>query len=381
MKRLYIYVSILAATLSVAVATAREAKPQGVDVSRAGVTVAGDSVKVTLRATVQRRALKVNETMIFRPVIADETYRVSMPEVMVHGGHIARVSSKRRTWAIEGAMTARRGREFEYSASVPAQYWMRKADLFIESAVAGCCCIDYNDTCKVADDILAGMLPELHDTIVHTTTMTPPPFVPRTTAEVLSVTHPFVVPDDEYDPREPFRIYDDSENAIIVYFRQGRSVIEPAFSTNLNTLSTLVSAIDRITRSTDSRVTRVLIGGFASPEGSFADNDRLAWRRAAAVKAYVVDHTNLSGSQVVLYNGSEDWRGLRKLVAESNMEYRDEVLYIIDNTPVWDSGSRTGRQGEIMRLRGGVPYRYMYRNFFPLLRNGAFIKVYYKNNE
>jgi hypothetical protein len=99
-----------------------------------------------------------------------------------------------------------------------------------------------------------------------------------------------------------------------------------------------------------------------------------------AVKEYIVKQTGFEGDKIVLYNGTEDWRGLRMLVENSTMPYRDEVLKVIENTPLWDAATQTGRQGVLMRLRGGEPYKYIYKNFFPLLRNGAFIKVYYENN-
>ena len=81
----------------------------------------------------------------------------------------------------------------------------------------------------------------------------------------------------------------------------------------------------------------------------------------------------LGAEQIELYNGKVNWGGLRKLVAQSSMPYRDQVLNIIDNTPDYR------RQAELMRLGGGAPYRYMLNNLFPELRNATYIKVYYEN--
>jgi hypothetical protein len=74
-----------------------------------------------------------------------------------------------------------------------------------------------------------------------------------------------------------------------------------------------------------------------------------------------------------------DWYALRRMVAESDMPEKGKVLDIIDNTPIWDAGRNVGRHGELMRLSGGEPYRYMLRNFFPNLRNAAYIRAYYEN--
>ena len=123
-----------------------------------------------------------------------------------------------------------------------------------------------------------------------------------------------------------------------------------------------------------SRVVRVVIVGSASPEGTLAFNDRLAWNRAVALKDFLLRNTAFPADSMTLFNGSEDWRGLRKLVAASDLYEREEILRIIDNVPVTQ-----GRELELMKLSGGRPYLYMLEHMFPELRNAAFIKVYYEN--
>jgi hypothetical protein len=99
-----------------------------------------------------------------------------------------------------------------------------------------------------------------------------------------------------------------------------------------------------------------------------------------AVRKYLIDNTGLQESDVSLYNGSEDWWGLQLLVAASDLRDKADILRIIDTVPLM---SRDGRQKvrlqQLKELNGGVSYRYMAEHFFPLLRNGAFIRVYYDN--
>lgn len=123
-----------------------------------------------------------------------------------------------------------------------------------------------------------------------------------------------------------------------------------------------------------SRVVRVVIVGSASPEGTLAFNDRLAWNRAVALKDFLLRNTAFPADSMTLFNGSEDWRGLRRMVAASDLYEREEILRIIDNVPV-----KKGRELELMKLSGGRPYLYMLEHMFPELRNAAFIKVYYEN--
>ena len=59
------------------------------------------------------------------------------------------------------------------------------------------------------------------------------------------------------------------------------------------------------------------------------------------------------------------------MVAASDILYKEEVLHILDHTPVWvfDKAGRVvdGRKKQLMDLRGGMPYTYMLENFFPEL--------------
>ena len=205
-----------------------------------------------------------------------------------------------------------------------------------------------------------------------------------TTAERLAESRSFLAPAAQFDDisyqDDPERFIEaHREGSLTVTFRQGAKVVDPTYKDNAATLDNIVSTIREIEGSSDSRIARVVIAGFASPEGTAAVNDRLARERAEAIRNYLTGNSGVRAEQVDLYNGGVDWHGLRKMVAESDMPDRDRVLDIIDNTPVWDAQRNTGRHGELMRLSGGEPYRYMLRNFFPDLRNAAYIRAYYEN--
>jgi hypothetical protein len=113
--------------------------------------------------------------------------------------------------------------------------------------------------------------------------------------------------------------------------------------------------------------------GLSSPEGAFEFNKRLSGKRAEALKQYIADRIALADSCFALVNGDEGWEELRYKVEHSGMEYRKEVLNIIDSVPIMK-----GREGQLQRLKRGVPYRYLEEHFFPQLRRAGYIKVYYR---
>lgn len=55
------------------------------------------------------------------------------------------------------------------------------------------------------------------------------------------------------------------------------------------------------------------------------------------------------------------------------MQYKDEVLEIINTVPVM-----RGREKRLMDLKWGHPYNYMMDHFFPKLRNAGYIRIFYE---
>lgn len=173
------------------------------------------------------------------------------------------------------------------------------------------------------------------------------------------------------NPDEQF-IAENEKGAILIHFSQSATIIDRYYQENNTSLVILASVLKMIEVSDDSRVSKIVVAGFASPEGLLAENDRLARQRAFAVRDFILANSTVHADSIHLYNGSEDWRGLRKLVAASDMEAKTEILRIIDNVPI-----KAGREKRLMDLAGGDPYRWMALHFFPKLRNAAYIKVYY----
>lgn len=342
----------------------------------------GEEVSVTFRADIPRKAARSGETFVFVPVLRGGDYRWSLPAIVVEGRR-ALIANLRHDWAsgvtalqpafADNTIVTKNGSSVSYSTVVDWQPWMDGADLAAEMLTMGCC--SYN----VLDDmLLAENLSLPAPKIVRPQPVIVEPVL--TTGEKLAEAHTFIAPYSDFEKLAPGQLFDDDrENTLIVYFRQGKYDIDPKLEDNGKSLAEMITSIRTLQNSTDSRVRAVVIAGFASPEGTFAFNDRLAFDRAAAVQNHIRDYTGLPDDAIMLYNGSEDWRGLKILVEQSDMPSKQRVLEIIDTVPVWDPATGRGREKELMRIDGGRPYRYMYQNFFPLLRNAAYIKIYYDN--
>ncbi len=375
---------ILLVAQSVAVFSAKQRG--GLTVYESRVEKEAENVVVTFRAKIDKKAVRRNHSLVFAPVLTDDNFTWSLPAIVVQGRgsrilEDRHIMASGRNVVFNEAVHARNGESVEYFAEVPYQLWMDGARLVMEAVDMGCCSSSELAQRTMAENML--LSPEVAKDPVAPAVVQPVREVvvaQLSTGEKLQQSYPFILPYSEFEELAPGQLFDDDrENAVTIYFSQGLKMIDPKVSGNSQAMSDLMSSIRIIQNSEDSGVKAVVVAGFASPEGPFERNDRLAWDRAVAVKKYIVDHSGLAADAIHVYNGSEDWRGLRMLVEQSDFWWKESVLNIIDTVPVWDPQRKTGREAELMRLHGGDPYKYMYRNWFPLLRNAAYIKVYFEN--
>lgn len=163
-----------------------------------------------------------------------------------------------------------------------------------------------------------------------------------------------------------------------VYFRQGHSKLQPAFRDNGIRLDEFMRRVSEMHGDSTARLNSIDIVAYASPEGPYTLNKKLARKRAENISAYLRGNMPfLSGSLFNVQPKGIDWNGLAAMVEASDMRYRSEVLNILRNIP--ETTYRNGRLVDsrlkrLMDLRGGRPYNYMLTHFFPELRAaGAYV--------
>ncbi len=407
-----ILLSLIVILSTITGVSAQSNGPKAIDVTGIRMEKTHGSVNISFTITANRHTVGSNDNLIVEPMLTDGTNSMSLPSILIQGNS-ADISEQRREAdpsyrGLGAKYHIGNGEHADYDTTIPYSDWMEGAQLVFNGTT-----VRYNRSAKETTiGLIAGNVlhaePQYQTTIVEVTL---PKKVKHTMADRLSQEFSFLVPatkkndiiTDGYSYKtEPYYDYsathymgeevrrldeyeleslinDNREGALSVYFRTGERVIDRRFGDNNKSIVELVSAVRSISASRDSRIVRIVLAGFASPEGSLAVNRKLAADRALAVKKFLIDNTSIDPGLIAIYNGEEDWSGLRQLVEESDMREKYAVLDIIDNTPVWDSRRNVGRLGQLMLLNGGNTYRYMMRNFFPKLRNAAYIKIYYEN--
>lgn len=392
MKKLLTLIICFAATTATTIQA--QTNSRSVAATDVEMTRSGDSVTVAFTFVAGEKATKATYNLVVTPVLRNRASKVELPGITIQGRR-SKVLDLRHELAgrRDGALAAQQnaifmepGETMRYTATVHYEEWMRGGKLVLDGVSVGCCSSRKVELGLVADNVLYAE-PRFETRIVDT------PLNRPTTGEQMAERYSFVAPADELETIERMLRYSDDpavvdrilaetrDGSISVYFDQGLREIDANFGDNSKNLVELISAVRAIASAKDSKIAAVIIAGFASPEGSVQFNERLAGDRAEVVKEFLVQNTNVDPAMVRVFNGRADWPGLREQVENSNMAEKQRILDIIDHMPVWDGSRNAGRLGELMRLDGGRPYRYMLRNFFPQLRQAAYIKVYYKDND
>ena len=163
-----------------------------------------------------------------------------------------------------------------------------------------------------------------------------------------------------------------------IYYRLGYRYVDTSLRNNGTVLKNLCAKIEKTLQ--EETLEKVVIYSYTSPDGSNKANTVLAARRADSLESWILRNTPLPAPMLEKNSGGIAWDLLRDAVSKSEMQYKAEVLRILDNTPVWvfDNNNRvvSSRKKELMDLKGGIPYRYMYEHLFPDLRSSISVLLY-----
>lgn len=340
MKRVSILILLLV------LATSASAQVNMSDVS---IQKQGDILNVRFTATIGKKTTTPNYKLILTPVLYNKGQSLTLKQMVVETRR-TRIVDIRGGTTIKDAYLAENSSTIDYSFTTTYEKWMNGSALRLDQLSCGCCSDNFLQPMLIADNIqlVKEIAPVVEARIIRT---------PRV----------------EQVPRQ----WQFTKKEMIIDFRLNKTDINNALFENRQILDEILGAVRKVMDQTNTALNKIEIIGYASPEGRESLNINLAKNRAVALKDYLQSEiSGLPDSLFTLQNGGENWQGLRNMVAASEMQYKDEVLHIIDNvSPKATTG--LSRKKQVMNLRGGRPYQYMLNTFFPKLRNACYVAIYY----
>lgn len=279
--------------------------------------------------------LSYNRQMEVTPVLKslDSNDTIALPGFIVAGRNA--YYNTERAENFEGKIL-RSGRSEAYSYTATANWmpWMDHSRLELQSRSTGCCGVPDGP----ADDVPVAELD-----------WRPATFIPKFHYDV-----------PQAEERKDRRI----EGKAYVNFPVNRTEIYPDYMVNPQELRKITSSIDTVRMNPDATVKSITLTGFASPEGPYANNVRLAKGRTEAVKEYVRGQYTFPASVFHTNSVPEDWEGLRDSVAVSILPDRERILEFIDNGNV-----AIEIRNDELRKRFPISYAYLLKNVYPSLRH------------
>ena len=146
-----------------------------------------------------------------------------------------------------------------------------------------------------------------------------------------------------------------------IQFAVNKTDINEAIGANASELGNIIAKLDSIRDNLNMDIASVEFTGYASPEGSYANNERLANGRTQALRSFIQNRRNLPENVISVTAVPEDWDGLRRAVAISELPDKDALLQIIDSDKAPDA-----KEAAMRRHRAS--WTYIMKEIMPSLR-------------
>lgn len=289
--------------------------------------------------------LTSNRAATITPLLETTGNIKALPAVVVYGRRRSLVNERNSNVPQNAYTIVRRKAKTEqkvsYLVQMPYEAWMQRASLTLNTDLCGCC--------DIVEEGVADLIYKLNIEPAK-----PQPYIAYITPKAEPVKHRAAVG----------RAYLD--------YPVNQTVIRPEYRNNSIELAKIRATIDTIRNDRNTSITHIAIEGFASPEGSYVANARLAEGRTASLIQYVRNYYQLDNKVLKMISTPEDWVGFRNFVETSQMDKKNEILLIIDNTSL----DYDVREKQIAKLIGPDAYRFLLNECYPALRRADYTVNY-----
>ena len=333
MKTICLY--SLLALLPLAPVAADEVKrlPGGAEVSGVDIRKQRDSVVIRMNLNLSGMEVGRNRSMVVTPLFYAEGEEEWLPaiEVMGRTRYLYYQRNEESLYADSPYTIIKKDKnatqQVGYQVSVPYRKWMDHASLVVAE-----------DTCQCGEVSKGNSILLAQADLV---------FTPRLA---------YISPQAETRKARAL------SGEAYLDFPVNKTVIYPEYRRNTAELAKIRATIDTIRTDKDFSITRISLKGYASPEGRYAANVRLSEGRTDALKDYLMGEYGFEASLFRTNAGAENWEGLRKYVAQSDLADKEAILAIIDS-----EGEPDAKELRIRREHA-ASYRILLQDCYPALR-------------
>ena len=316
-------------------------------VVESNVSRVGEDVIVDMKLDLSHIEVGRNRTLVYRPLLMKEDSVAELTPIIVNG-RVRHIQYQRleRAEDFPNEIEIRRenGTEqtLDYHARVPFTDWMNKSEVVMVCDLCGC-------GWESLQNDRSSLFPV---NLVHE------PVVPA----VLYIT-----------PLAEVKVREKSGSAYLD-FPVNQTVIRPDYRRNSTELAAIDATIQSVEDDPNATITKVTIKGYASPEGSYANNQRLAEGRSNALLEYVKKLHDFGDAEFSVSSEPEDWEGLEKRIESSSIADKKEWLAIIRDSEPADLDRKE------WKLKQLPSYREVLNTIYPALRHSDYTVEYHIRN-
>lgn len=316
-------------------------------VVESNVSRVGEDVIVDMKLDLSHIEVGRNRTLVYRPLLMKEDSVAELTPIIVNG-RVRHIQYQRleRAEDFPNEIEIRRenGTEqtLDYHARVPFTDWMNKSEVVMVCDLCGC-------GWESLQNDRSSLFPV---NLVHE------PVVPA----VLYIT-----------PLAEVKVREKSGSAYLD-FPVNQTVIRPDYRRNSTELAAIDATIQSVEDDPNATITKVTIKGYASPEGSYANNQRLAEGRSNALLEYVKKLHDFGDAEFFVSSEPEDWEGLEKRIESSSIADKEEWLAIIRDSEPADLDRKE------WKLKQLPTYREVLNTIYPALRHSDYTVEYHIRN-
>lgn len=346
MQNAFLKSALIAGAAAAALAANAEAKG-AINVSDLDIDRNGKKVNISMNLDASSLRLPTNREIRYTPMLVNgaDTVKFKSFSIAGHNRYYTGIRADGdKNWLMKAGSLKQ---PFAYAVQTPWQDWMEIARFEIAREECGCC---------------AKALPE--DKQPGPAPIAQLDYTPRAFTEL---TFPYITP-----KAEAVKIRQISARAY-VDFPVNVTKINPDYRRNPQELAKIRATIDSVRADKNVSITGIAIKGFASPEGSYAQNAKLAQGRTRALAEYVRSLYQMRRDMMQTSFDPEDWAGLKEFVASEEggkvLRNRGALLDLIEN-PAYQG--RDDEREALIRTRFPEDYKYLLANVYPGLRHSDY---------
>ena len=321
-------------------------------INSSAIAVVDSNVVVSLQITAIQD-VPATQSVVLSPELVDTTSlrKAELPLIFVNSRNqqIYFERDLKSEYPDALALRKKNGQDLkiDYLRSVKYEPWMEKAVLKVRKLSCAC-----NRQKSRGEELVGALRPRTVET--------------NAVAEKVNLFPVYLVP-----PADKSVKVREEKGSAFINFVVNKWDILPDYMNNPTELQKIHNSVNIVKNDSNVSIRKMVIEGYASPEGSNAHNLSLSEKRTEALNQYLNRIGMVRGIRMEARGKGENWDGfIKHLKRDKSIPQREKLLSIANAKIDPDAKERR------MRSEAGQGYSYVLRNIFPSLRCTNYTVVY-----